>query len=203
MKATIIVCISGWTQSRGKYHGILQLREKLIAEGHAHGVANRVWYLPWTTNWSGVANDLSIICNQHGMKPMVLVAGYSYGGWAALRFAYKLWEHGIGVQNMILCDPVARPWYWPRPIPSLTSLLGRERSFAMRVPNNVVNLYEYYQLENRPQGHKLITGNGTFFEHSVKLQVPHDRMDDAPEFQGCVMKYANEMRECCEGETTS
>lgn len=203
MKASICICISGFKQTRGRHNGILELREELIAAGHNSGIESRVWYLPWTSNWSDVAGDLSIICAQHGLTPNVLIAGYSYGGWGAIRLCNSLWERGIKVQALILSDPVARPWYMSSiPIvclPSITSMLGREYSFSMRIPGNVRELYEYYQTTNRPQGHRLIISNGTDYVHSVKLNKRHDQMDDAKEFHGCVLKCASGMSKLHQG----
>jgi hypothetical protein len=41
------VCISGFTQSHGRTHGIYRLSEKLLAEGHNNGTHRRVWYCRW------------------------------------------------------------------------------------------------------------------------------------------------------------
>lgn len=199
MKAAICICISGFTQTRGSFHGILKLREELRSDGHSFGVANRVEYMPWTANWKNYAADLSSVCNYHGLRPEVLIAGYSYGGWGAIQLAKRLEKLGINVQIMILSDVIARPWFWPRPLPAVTSLLGRKYSFSLRVPDNVINLAEYYQLKNRPQGHRTIIGNVTRRVHTIELHHTHMRMDDAPEFHGCVRKYARVLRDLCEG----
>ncbi len=197
MRAFFYICISGFTQTRGTFHGILKLREELLVAGHSSGTCSRVWYLPWTSDWGQVASDLSIVCNRYGFKPLVLIAGYSYGGWGAIQLAIALMKVGIDVQDMILSDAVARPWYWPRPLPALTSMLGRSWSFPMQIPPNVIRLHEYYQQEDRPQGHRLLFGEETALQTSVKLWKigGHQEMDDVLEFHECVLKQAKLMQD--------
>jgi len=190
MNANFIICVSGFTQNRGYFHGIMKLREALISNGHSEGKANRVWYVTWKDSMSRVACELSILCNQHGFKPRVMICGYSYGGWGSLQLAKELEKVGIDVEIMILCDPVGRPWWWPRPLPALTSMLGRDWAPKLRVPANVKVCHSFYQQENRPQGHQLVATNGTTMEQPIKLRHKHERMDDAPEFHGRVLKEA-------------
>lgn len=190
--ATFSIVVSGFTQDRGYVHGMLELREKLIIAGHSSGSKERVWYLPWTVNYGRVASDLVHICSKYGYIPKVNVCGYSYGGWGAIKMCKALEYHGIHVKYLILSDPVARPWYWPRPLPALTSLLSREYSFKLTVPSNVHELFSFYQEENRPQGHQLVCVQ-TKQHCPVKLQYTHQRMDDALEFHGQVLKCAKNL----------
>lgn len=185
------ICVSGFTQNRGYYHGILALREKLIADGHNAGLHRRVWYAPWTADWDRMAAELTIVANQHGLQPVVNISGYSYGGYGALKLAKALEPKGVRVRSVTLCDPVGRRWWWPRPLPAATSMLSRDFAFVLKVPANVQKLNEFYQTENRPQGHQLgcyrnATEQGVF----MKLGYRHQRMDDAPEFHQCVLDEA-------------
>lgn len=198
MKAAIHICVSGFSQNCGYYHGILKLRESLLTAGHSEGVASRVWYLPWTSNFRRVANELGIICNQHGIRPQVMIAGYSYGGWGAIQLAKELSRSGIFVRSMVLSDPVARPWFWPRPLPAVSSMLGRRFSFALRVPSNVLQLFSFYQIDNRPQGHKLIVRPPTLQHKPVRLDLPHTEMDDAEAFHACVLDQSETIRRACQ-----
>lgn len=190
----IHICVSGFTQDRGYYHGILKLREELIAAGHASGPHRRVWYETWTANWEQLAADLSQVCIQHGFIPVVTVSGYSYGGFGATRLCFALEKRGIEVRVLTLCDPVGRRWWWPRPMPALTSLLSRDLAFTLPIAANVKLVNEFWQQENRPQGHRLHLIGET--KRGVYQQLPykHARMDDAVEFHDCVMQHADEIR---------
>ena len=188
MRSSFIVCVSGYTQTRGYFHGILNLREALIKKGYSHGPAHRVEYLTWQTNYHRVASDLSIICGRHGLVPHIVLAGYSYGGWGAIQLASELEHKGIDVDAMILSDAVGRPWFWPRPLPAVSSLLGRSYASKLHIPHNVKKLVSFYQKENRPQGHQLICKNGTKVTAPVQLFRPHALMDDAKEFHSSVME---------------
>ena len=185
------ICISGFTQHRGYMHGILRLREELISAGHAAGPLRRVWYLNWKANWKQVAADLVSVAVMRGVRPVVTVAGYSYGGFGALQLCGALQSHGIEVQVLTLSDPVGRRWWWPRPLPAITSMLSRDMAFTLPVPANVKLLNVYYQRRNRPQGHRLRLEGETLRGVYKELELTHARMDDAPEFHQCVMSAAN------------
>jgi pimeloyl-ACP methyl ester carboxylesterase len=189
------ICISGFTQHRGYMHGILKLREELINAGHATGSLRRVWYLNWKANWQQVVADLSSVCVMHGAVPVVCVAGYSYGGFGALQLCAALESHGIEVQVLTLSDPVGRRWWWPRPLPAITSLLSRDTAFTLPVAANVRLLHSYYQRTNRPQGHRLrlVSAAATQWGAYQELDLPHAQMDDAPEFHACVLEAADSM----------
>jgi len=198
-KVAFYICVSGFTQTRGTFHGILKLREELISNGYSEGIKQRVWYLPWTSNWKSIAEDLVTVCAHHGVKSVVLISGYSYGGWGAIKLAEALDSKGVEVQSMVLSDPVSRPGWWPRPLPAFSSLLGRKYSHNLIIPPNVKNVFSFYQTNNRPQGHRLVTSNGTTAKIPVQLNKTHDRMDDAREFHGQVKKEARVIRDIIEG----
>lgn len=193
-KAAFYINISGYTQTRGTFHGILKLREELMASGYSDGIKQRVWYLPWTSNFQQIATDLVTVCAHHGVSPIVLISGYSYGGWGAIQLANQLDGKGVGVQVMVLSDPVSRPNWLPRFIPAASSLLGRRFSRKLVVPPNVKNLFSFYQVQNRPQGHKLVVSNGTKVDVPIKLQKKHNRMDDTQEFHDRVIREAEFIR---------
>lgn len=194
-KLCVNVIASGYTQTRGTYHGLLKLREELILDGH-NGINSRVWYCPWTASYKDVAEDLQTICVKHGLVPVVNAAGYSYGGWWVLRFCEELMTRGIRVPALTLCDPVARPRWWPRPLPAATSMLSRNYSPRLTVPENVDDVYELWQSDVRPMGHRLRVSERTEVKLSQQLFKPHVRMDDDELFHECVKQRA---RELCEG----
>ena len=190
MNASFIFLVSGFSQDRGAYHGILKLREELYSQGFGSGSANRIIYLDWRAKFDLVAQELSIICNHHGYRPRVLVAGYSYGGWGALELCREFQPRGIDVESLNLSDPVGRPRWWPRPLPAATSLLSRDWAPKLFVPGNVQVVHSFFQRRDRPQGHKLRTTNGTRELSPVELDRTHKRMDDAPEFHKRVLDEA-------------
>jgi hypothetical protein len=194
------ICVSGFTQDRGYYHGILRLREALVDAGHADGKTGRVWYETWTANWGMVAADLSQVCITHGYIPVVTVSGYSYGGYGAINVCKELALRGIDVQVLNLCDPVGRRWWWPRPLPAITSMLSRDMAFTLPIPGNVLIVNEFFQKTNRPQGHRIKLTDGTKRGVYVQLDRTHQRMDDAPEFHECVLREAARVKEAFKGD---
>ena len=189
--AVFNIVVSGFGEDRGDYHGTLNLREKLIAAGHGCGLDNRVWYVPWTVNVNQLVHDLHNVCMVHKLRPLINIAGYSYGGWAALRIADQLGFRGYLTHHLTLCDPVARPHWLPQPIPALSSLLGRRFSRRLKVPITVLNLYGFYQLQNRPQGHRLHVTANTNVVYSTQLNKMHSEMDDTSEFHDSVLEHAD------------
>lgn len=194
--ALFVICVSGFTQHAGYFHGILKLREQLLDAGFANGSHQRVIYLTWKADFHRVAQELSIVCNHQGFKPAVVLAGYSYGGWGAIQLASQLERVGIDVFSLVLSDPVGRQWWWPRPLPAITSMLGRNNAFKLDVPANVHRCVSFYQTVNRPQGHQLRPANGTKMVEPVQLAVTHQRMDDAEQFHQAVLAEANSASEC-------
>jgi len=185
-------CISGFTQNRGYCHGILKLREELIEAGHYFDNHARVAYWTWDMNFDLVASELQIVCTRAGVRPVVGIYGYSYGGWGSLKFARALDNRGIDVREMVLSDPVGRPWFWPAPLPAATSMLSREYAFALTVPANVENCKVFYQRGSRPQGHRVVARMPSVTDVKEKelKGYTHVQMDDAQEFHDAVLESA-------------
>lgn len=178
------VCISGFTQTQGRGHGVFRLSESLVERGFNEGIARRVWYLKWNEHWRRWAEHVELIALLHNREILVGVFGYSWGGgWGAIEFARELRRLGIGVRSMVLCDPVFRSWnpllryrsFFHRDVP----LLGAP---VIKIPSNVGEVYSFHQTMNRPQAHRLLPENGTTIHPSQRLFRTHEAMDDAPEF---------------------
>lgn len=197
------ILISGFTQHEGRMQGIFALREKLINAGHSQGPRFRVRSFPWNASLGQIAEEVQIVSTYYGHKPVVNLAGYSYGGWAAIRFAGELETRGIDVDILTLCDPVARPNWWPRPLPAASSMLGRNWSRVLRIPNNVLCMNEFRQTENRPCGHRLEIPAATQLKLSQQLMRRHEDMDDAPEFHQAVIEAAGVLRGLIDATTYS
>lgn len=178
------VCISGFTQTQGRGHGVFRLSEELVRRGYNEGVHRRVWYLRWNENWRRWAEHVDLISVLHNQEVLVAIHGYSWGGgWGAMEFARELRRLGIGVRFAVLCDAVYRDWLAPL---RYRALFGRDTHFLpaplIRVPSNVGEVFPFHQTMDRPQGHRLLPENGTKIHPSARLYRTHGAMDDAPEF---------------------
>ncbi len=188
-------CISGFTQTQARPHGVLKLSEKLHNEGFNNSTS-RVFLHPWNANWAGIAEYFWLLGENHNANVIVNIYAYSWGGgWGAIRLAKQLKSRGIVVQIMVLCDAVYRhPVFLMR----WTSLLQRDSSLSpvITVPDNVLRVRPLHQRQNTPQGHK-IKGSKTFagiIDESMLISRDHQYMDDAPEFHDMVLEAAEELR---------
>lgn len=199
------VCISGFTQTQGRGHGVFRLSESLVERGYNDGVDRRVWYLRWNENWRRWAEHVELIGVLHNREVLVAVYGYSWGGgWGAMQFARELRRLGIGVRFMVLCDPVFRSWH---PLLRFQSLFRRDVPFlsapVIRVPSNVGEVFAFNQTFNRPQAHRLLPENGTIIHPSVRLFRTHEAMDDAPEFHQQALATAEKLTDLAESGEVS
>lgn len=199
------VCISGFTQTQGRGHGVFRLSEALVEAGYNEGVNRRVWYLKWNENWKRWAEHVELIGLLHNEEVLVAVHGYSWGGgWGAIQFARQLRRLGIAVRVMVLCDPVYRSrWLsfrWLSLLRRDVPLLG---SPVIRIPSNVGEVHCFHQTMNRPQAHRLLPENGTKINPSVRLWRTHEAMDDAPEFHRQSLAVADRLAKDAADESAS
>ncbi|MEW4451286.1 hypothetical protein AB1L30_01245 [Bremerella sp. JC817] len=191
----IHTAISGFTQSVGKWNGILDLTEKL-REQFCDGVRSRIHYYPWNANFAEVAEYYWALGDKYGVRPILGIYAYSWGaGRGAMTLARQLNRRGLVVRVMVLADPVYHhpfaPWRafrtWCLPI------VGEP---VIRVPDNVREVYSFHQVQNRPGGHKLISAGragGAFIHPRVLLRYDHQYMDNAPEFHNLVLEEARKL----------
>jgi hypothetical protein len=105
------VCISGFTQSHGRTHGIYRLSERLLDHGHNNGVRRRVWYFRWNEDWKRIAEHVEMVGLFHNETVLVAIHAYSWGaGRGAIHLAKELRRRGIRVRFMNLADPVYCSW---------------------------------------------------------------------------------------------
>ena len=190
MDGVTTILVSGFTQRLGRMSGILRLRETLVELGFNADQRWRTYYLDWRADFEQIASDIAICSVIHGVRPLVNLAGYSYGGWGALRLAAELEARGISVPVLTLIDPVARAPWVPRPLPTPSSMLPRNWSRRLHVPGNVGLVHEFFQTTNRPQGHRLVLEPQTQRGSVTRLDLRHDQMDDAPPVHHCVCEAA-------------
>lgn len=183
-------CISGFSQSARRCHGVLKLSEKLHELGFNNRV-NRVSLRPWNDDWPAVAENIWLLGQHHNCEVIVNIYAYSWGGgWGAVRLARELRKRGITVLTVVTSDAVYRdPRLWMR----WTSLLGRNLPISpvIRFPENVVTVIPFHQGMNRPQGHKIV---GTHVWLSMEIDTTHEYMDDATEFHDASITAANVLR---------
>ena len=194
MDGVTTILVSGFTQRLGRVNGLLRLRESLVEEGFNCGPRWRTYYLEWRADFAQLASDVQNCGTIHGVRPLVNLAGYSYGGWGALRLAAELEARGISVPVLTLVDPVARAPWVPRPLPTLSSMLSRYWSRRLRVPGNVGLVHEFFQRLNRPQGHRLLLEPQTQVGSVTELALRHDQIDDAPPVHHCVLTAAEGLK---------
>lgn len=173
------ICISGFTQTEGQLTGLMRLCLEL---GVRHnGPHTRVELRKWNDDWSDVAEFIRL--TQPGGStegPRVAIYAYSWGaGWGFVQLARELRRRQIDVQSAVLCDPVYRSRWWSM---QWRSLWG---SPVIRIPDNVCQLWRFYQTTNKPAGHDVMAEDASRTRIFPGVHVPnvtHDFMDDAPEF---------------------
>lgn len=180
------VCIPGFTQGD---HGLLSLREKLLRDGHQRDIDSRVEMFSWRHDWSNYADVIERVCEIYRRKASIRIYAYSFGaGWGAMQLAKELRKRAIPVRAMVLCDPVFRhPFVGLR---WLSLLPGDSPLTKIRVPDNVSEVWSFFQRLDRPQGHRLIATNGTLLHSPLRLYYPHVAMDNADEFHARSLEVA-------------
>lgn len=197
-KIAFHLCISGFTQDVSTTHGICTLSEKLIQASHSCQVNSRVWLRKWSENWSAIAESIELTRRHYEADVIVNVYAYSWGaGWGAMQLAKYLQKPGIHINSMVLCDPVYRhPWFILRWL----SLLSRDWtnfSPVIKMPSNVDKVDGYFQVQDRPQGHRVVRARGnttTKINHFKPLKRSHQYMDDAREFHDLCLHEASKVK---------
>lgn len=118
-------------------------------------------------------NDLDLTRGV-GMSPIsapkVVIAGYSWGGAAAIRLAKAFGP--LAVEHLILVDPVYRHWYW----------LGQWRAFwpwkRLDVSTNVKNVTWMRQDYDFPRSHHVVRHPPTRLHGPYTIDLPHRKIDN-------------------------
>ena len=190
MKIGLNFCISGFTQTEAKPHGVYRLKEKIIAQIYDSGcLANiRVEMRQWNDNWKNVADHVHILNTER--EVLVNVYAYSWGaGWGFVQLANQLKKRGITIKTAVLCDPVYRH---PNLLLRWKSLLSRDwTTFSpfIKIPSNVETVHHFHQTLDRPQGHMLWAEDvsKTRITEAVKLERTHSYIQFAEEWhQKCL-----------------
>lgn len=115
-----------------------------------------------------------------------MLAGYSWGGYTAIKLAQQLAKRGLRVRHIILSDAVYRHHYW----------LGQWRALVpwtkIVIPKNVQEVTWFYQRQNLPRGHNIVALNGkTIINPGISVHgITHKYMDDCDQFHEAVLRIA-------------
>ena len=177
------MCISGFTQTEARRHGVFKLKERLIKETKSQ----RVMLREWNDDWKKVAEHMWLLGQSDNIE--IQVYGYSWGGgWGAMQFAKYLRLRGIKIKTMVLCDAVYRHgWVALR----AKSMFPR-KYVKIKVPDNVEEVFAFHQTQNRPQGHVIVAQDDqkTLVHDSVELHYSHQFIDDSKEWHDKVLEMA-------------
>jgi hypothetical protein len=186
-------CLSGFTQHNGRNSGVLKLSERLHLHGYSHGLESRVYLHPWKAHWPTVAEHAWLLSQLYETPLAIGIYAYSWGaGYGAIRLARELGERGIDVHQMVLCDPVPRPWLPLRWAALLPAAWGR----SIRVPRNVAAVQPLVQRHNLPQGHRVVAADPgrTQVAAPLRLRVTHQYADDSHAFYDAALVAARRVR---------
>lgn len=178
-----LICLSGFLQHEGKPTGMVRLWRHLAAE-HADA-RTHVCLRTWDDSADHLA-ELIWRLRENG-APRICIFAYSYGGgWAAPRLARELDKRGLGVEHLVLSDPVYRS---PRLALRWLSLTRWPR---IVVPPNVRQVTVFRQRLSRPAGHdvSLADPRTTRLAGHYLARAAHVYMDDLRAFHRACLAAA-------------
>lgn len=180
---TLVLFISGFTQSAKRHNGVFDLFEWALAERRRQNVQGaRIEYRAWKSDWTAVAE----YCQDLGIGRVVII-GYSWGvGWGARKLATRLDRRGIVVPHLLSCDGVYRGRF-----SRLRSLINSgPLAPKIVVPSNVRRVTWLRQGINKPQGHEIAAANEqrTKIELPTWVDLPHGEIDSSIEFEELAKK---------------
>jgi len=180
------ICISGWLQNEGLPVGMVSLWHDLH-KAHA-GPETCVTLREWRADWNALAE---LIWRMEGRAPpRIAIYGYSWGGMSAVLLARQLERRGLGVQRMVLSDPIYRHWY---PLGNWRALVSWSKII---VPANVERVDWFRQRRSLPRAHKLVAADPAKTHISTAWEavgIDHAHMDDLIEFQRRCRQVAQEI----------
>ncbi len=195
----VVILFAGFLQRVGSpQNGILQLRDRLYRS--IAGPDFLIDYYPWYIGADEIArmiSELDAECEDLLLRRLrVMIVGFSWGGATAVQVCSRLARQGICVDQLTLCDPVARHGRlgW------LRALLPWSR---LVVPDSVLRLTVFRQRHPRfrptppfffPGGQRVVSGANTRINGVFELDLEHWEMDSAPDFHRVVFAEANRLK---------
>lgn len=173
------IIIEGFTQESGTLNGMVHVWSDLI-EATKCREAWRVELLRWNDKVWNQAELIKRIAQFSGVKPIINVYAYSWGGQTAANFARELRRRGLTVNRMVLTDAVYRHT-------GIVGNLGNWRVlatwFPIVIPDNVNRVSWFRQYECFPRGHDLVCSKPGVIDKPVVVTLDHKWMDDLGEFR--------------------
>lgn len=182
------LCISGFLTDRGDLSGLEMLWRKLWNEYQCYDDV-LVEYLPWSTCWECVAEQIFKFRPADSDKLEVYVYCHSYGGgWGFRQLAKYLAVRGIKIRCAVLCDAVYRGFLLGKAFSLTASLLPWPK---IKVGPNVDEVYWFYQRASWLCGHEVYCPTNPEVVHpGIKLWEDHYHIDENQQFQNRVMEVA-------------
>lgn len=180
---TYIICIGGFTQGIGDRSGLFRLWLKLLRL-RGPNVSVDLW--KWDTRWGDVAEQI-FLASEDWENTRIVVAAFSYGGgWGFLRLARELGRRGLDIETAVLSDAVYRTKHW------LFKWLAFVDWPVIKVPDNVRQVFWFFQRMDRPRGHKVVAVDeiATKIEPGVQLHASHVFCDDHASFHKLAISVA-------------
>lgn len=193
MFRTAHIFVAGFTQRVGRSsNGVYRLFDECYRRFASQSTL--VEYFPWYIHPQHIAEltaERDRECqHQSGSSLRVQIVGYSFGGQTAAHICDELDARSVGVEHLVLCDPVARygrlgwlraanPWsviHVPRSVKSIDWFAQRHPRWQMSPP--------FFN----PRGHRVDWAGGEVVERRV--YHTHSNIDNAPAFHRAVMDAA-------------
>lgn len=189
MITTWHILISGFTQTLGKDNGMSKLWRDMR---HLSGPDTCVQLVVWNIDWNDFAR---FIKNNSSGDAIVRVYAYSWGaGWGAQRLSAQLYDLCVGIEYMVLCDPVFRTTWLPDWFNfAPRSIFGKQK---IEYAPSVSSIDWFYQRQNKPCGHEPVILNNPFgyVSEGIELKYNHEDMEDSPEFHKHAIQVASRTR---------
>lgn len=177
---TIVVFISGFSQSSKQLNGVLLAFQKAAASRRENSIEGvRFEYRIWKDDWEAFAAYCHFLGAQN-----VCIVGYSWGGgWGARKLAEHLRHKGIAVPRMFLADAVYRSGLVPKWLPA--NPLSIMQLSKIKLPSNVGHVTWMRQKQTRLRGHDVVAlvPSKTTIDPAVWVKVGHSQVDETPEFE--------------------
>jgi len=179
-----IICISGFTETRGASSGTVRLWRKLQRFSNPE---TSIQLRLWDENWKDFA---AFVHNESEPDPnnRILVCAYSWGaGYGLRKLAKHLKEHGRSINAAVLCDPVFRS----------RTLIGRWLALLpgmpIKIPDNVQDVFWLYQKQDKIlHGHTPTAEDPsrTWIGDGIKVKATHVTIDESRIYHSLALREA-------------
>ena len=177
------IIISGFTQTEARLHGCQRLWLKLMELANPQTC---VIQPPWNHDWSALASRIE---NTSAPDVRITVYGYSWGcGNGVVNLAKELKSRALSINHAVLSDPVVYS-SWPTWTAKFLTVFLRK---SIDIPSNIKKVDWFRQTNGIPYGCDLVAAkaSNTKIEPPTVLDLPHEAMDDAPQWHAKCIEVA-------------